>query len=74
MIDPQPTPLPQPAAQSCATCAHWRVEPGGPRCPVTGAALTGTLSRLTCPAWQRETVETFAVELYDRLRREEQPR
>lgn len=61
---------PEPHAQSCATCKHWRLE-GRPRarpwCPRAAAWLPNDLTRCGCMFYSRELYETQALEVYERL-------
>jgi hypothetical protein len=55
--------------RSCATCRHWIEMRGRNRawCPVLGRGLVGPLTGLVCTAYERETQESYAVELYEQL-------
>lgn len=54
----------------CGTCTHWVYAPevDGAGCPKQPIALPDDLMSCVCRQWQREPYDSFAVELWRRLR------
>jgi hypothetical protein len=63
--------IPAQPEQCCATCVHWQTGREGRKvhryCPVIRARLPKYITAYGCEQWEKEPLESEALEVYERL-------